>query len=113
MHELSLATEVLELVETTARANNLSAVRAIQIDIGTLAGVEVDSFRFALETILEKTIAHHAIVQINTLVAQGKCLECGLSAPLLDRLDPCPKCGAWPRQAIGGTEFRVKSLDGE
>ena len=51
MHEVSLAAGVLQLVEDAAGREHFSRVAALRLEVGQLAGVEVEALRFALEAI--------------------------------------------------------------
>lgn len=52
MHELSLALEVCRQVEAVMEREGAVAMRRLAIEIGADAGVEVENFRFCLETLL-------------------------------------------------------------
>ncbi|HTS89694.1 MAG TPA: hydrogenase maturation nickel metallochaperone HypA [Gemmatimonadales bacterium] len=52
MHELSLALEVCRIAEEKAVPLPPSAVRSLGVEVGDDAGVEVDNFRFCLESLL-------------------------------------------------------------
>ena len=52
MHELSLALEVCRLAEEVLERERGTAVRAVGVEVGAEAGVELENFRFCLETLL-------------------------------------------------------------
>lgn len=52
MHELSLALEVCRVAETVRERERGIAIRAIGVEIGDDAGIEVENFRFCLEALL-------------------------------------------------------------
>jgi len=52
MHELSLALEVCRLVEGVADRERANRVTGVGVEVGADAGVEVENFRFCLETLL-------------------------------------------------------------
>ncbi len=52
VHELSLALEVCRIAELHAEPHGAHAVRAVAVEIGDDAGIEVDNFRFCLEALL-------------------------------------------------------------
>ena len=54
MHELSLALEVCRMTAEVLEREGGVAVRAIGVEIGSDAGVEPESFRFCLETLLQE-----------------------------------------------------------
>ena len=47
MHELSIAEGIIEVVERTARQNEVTRVKKVRVAIGELAGVDIPSLRFA------------------------------------------------------------------
>ena len=42
MHELSIAEGIIEIVERTAKSNNVNRVKSVRIAVGELAGVDID-----------------------------------------------------------------------
>jgi Zn finger protein HypA/HybF involved in hydrogenase expression len=52
MHELSMALEVCRIAELNAEPHGPGAVRAVAVEIGVDAGIEVENFRFCMETLL-------------------------------------------------------------
>lgn len=52
MHELSLALEVCRIAEANAAPHPASAVRAVAVEVGDDAGIELENFRFCLEALL-------------------------------------------------------------
>lgn len=52
MHELSLALEVCRVADAVREREQGTAVRAIGVEIGDEAGVEMENFRFCLEALL-------------------------------------------------------------
>ncbi len=113
MHELSLAQGVLEELEAAARSHAFTRVCRLEIEVGVLAGVDLEALRFALDAILPGTLAAAAEVQLIERVAQGTCTSCGHTAPLHDRLEPCPACNALGRRAHGGMSLTLGKLEVE
>lgn len=52
MHEFSLALEVCRIAEEKAVPLPPSAVRGLGVEVGEDAGIEVENFRFCLESLL-------------------------------------------------------------
>lgn len=52
MHELSLALEVCRLAGDVLEREGGQAVRAIGVEVGAEAGVELENFRFCLDALL-------------------------------------------------------------
>lgn len=52
MHELGVALEVCRMTEERLGAGGLAAVRAVGLEVGDEAGVEIGNLQFCLEALL-------------------------------------------------------------
>ena len=52
MHELSLAIEVCRIAESRLEPDDVPRLRAVGVALGRDANIEVENFRFCLETLL-------------------------------------------------------------
>jgi hydrogenase nickel incorporation protein HypA/HybF len=110
MHELSLAMEVIELVQHEADKNGVSTIEEILIEVGDLCGVEADIFQSALEMVVKDTLLEDAVISIIHTPGKGLCSTCNKEFDMKNRLDICPQCQCFPSEISGGQEFRVVSL---
>lgn len=113
MHEMSLAEGVLQLIEDSAKTQNFSRVKTVWLEIGQLAGVEVEAMKFCFEAVVNDSIAQGAELVIIELPGQAWCLHCAEVVNVTALYDACPKCGSHQVQVTGGNEMRVKELDVE
>lgn len=113
MHEMSLADGVLQVIEDNARINGFSRVKAVWLEIGELAGVEIEAMHFCFDAVVKGTLADGARLEIIATQGRGRCLACGETVPIQLRHDPCPLCGSYPVEPTGGLEMRVKELEVE
>ena len=51
MHELSIARSIVELVEEQADNRGASVVEELELEIGHLSGVEIQTLEFALDSV--------------------------------------------------------------
>jgi hydrogenase nickel incorporation protein HypA/HybF len=113
MHEMSLAESVLEIIENSAAQHGCAKVHTVWLEIGQLAGVEVEAMRFCFDAVTRGSIAAGAVLEIVETPGQGWCPTCQTAVPLATRYDPCPLCGGFGIGIMGGTEMRVKELEME
>jgi hydrogenase nickel incorporation protein HypA/HybF len=113
MHEMSLAEGVLQLIEDSSRTQDFSRVKTVWLEIGQLAGVEVEAMKFCFEAVVNDSIAQGAELVIIELPGQAWCLHCAEVVNVKALFDACPKCGSHQVQVTGGNEMRVKELDVE
>ena len=111
MHELSIAIGIVKIAETEAAKANANKVDVIELEIGTLAGIEFDSLDFVWPSAVKETVLEHAIKRINIIKAKGKCLDCDMTFDIINIYDPCPSCNSFLKGIIQGKELKVKALE--
>jgi len=111
MHEMSIALGIIKIASDEAKKANISAFSAIDLEIGTLAGIEFDSLDFVWEAAIKDTVLEKAKKRINKIHAKAKCADCNHEFPIKYIYDSCPKCGSFLKIILQGKELRVKSLE--
>ena len=110
MHEISLAGEILRLVEQAQVKESFRQVKYLRLEAGALSGVDVLALRFAIDSIAPGTCLESALIEIEEPPAMAWCSNCRQQVPLRSRLDCCPQCDSAPLEATGGTGLRVLDL---
>lgn len=113
MHEMSLAIDILRIIEDAAGEQGFRRVRTVILEIGELAAVEPEAIRFCFSSVCQGTLADGARLQVVQVAGQGLCFNCDQAVPLAALYDPCPACGGYPVKPTGGTEMRVRELEVE
>ena len=111
MHEMSIAESVVQIIEDQAQAEHYSKVRAVWLEIGQFAGVEVEALRFCFDAVCKGTVAEDAELNIVDVAAKATCMNCGAEVVVQNRFDPCPECGGYQLQMTGGDELRIKEME--
>ena len=110
MHELSLAEEIVRMVEDSAVRERFSRVATLKLEAGVLAGVEVTSLRFALEAMVPGTCLEGAALLIDEPPGRAWCNACAAGVTITSRADPCPVCDGYPLKVLQGDVLRVVDL---
>lgn len=110
MHELSIAMSIVESAEEAARQSGCRTISRIDLEIGTLAGVEPDALDFAWPSAIKDTMLQHAERHINYIQARAQCMDCGTTFDTPARMSPCPSCGERFTFLLRGEELRIVSL---
>ena len=111
MHELSVAMGIVNIAEKETKKANKNNVELIELEIGSLSGVELDSLEYVWEIAVKDTILEKAKKIITLIEAEATCLECENIFPIENVYDNCPKCKSYFKDIIKGKELRVKSLE--
>jgi len=113
MHEMTIVANILKIVEEHAREANAGAVTSVELEVGELAGVELDSLRFCFETARRDTLAAEAELVIDSVAGLGRCPSCGGEAALEYPVAVCPACGQARLDVTRGKELKVKRISVE
>ncbi len=110
MHELSIALSIVELAEQQAREHNAKEIEELELEIGNLAGVELHTLTFALESSVKGTMLENARIVRRDIRGEGRCGDCGTVFEMNRYIEPCPKCGSYFINIVKGKELRIKSI---
>ena len=108
MHELTLANNLMVVIENEAKARGISRVLEIRIRAGTHSGVLPECLRECFTLAAAGSCAEGAALSIETVEAAVHCAGCGYDGPPKGWL--CPRCGGEDIRLTAGREFYVESL---
>jgi|SaaInlStandDraft_3_1057020.scaffolds.fasta_scaffold110927_2 hydrogenase nickel incorporation protein HypA/HybF len=106
MHELSVATNILEIVE---EQSSLSQVLEINVGIGAFSGVYESPLLFYLEILLNDKTFPNIKINISHISGRFDCV-CGETYCAKDISRQCPKCGEYQRELVDGKDCFVESI---
>jgi len=109
VHEMSIAASILDIAEEQAQAAEARVINTVEIEVGSLAGIEVDSLRFCWSA-ARHGLAAEAELVIREIEGRGFCLKCEREHPVDFHVALCPDCesGMEIRQ---GRELRILALN--
>lgn len=111
MHEFSLCEGILKQV-SRANKNTLNNITQINLEIGKLAGVDLDSLLFWFPVVTEKLLCPQIKLKVNNLDGKAICKQCQQEFNIINLYDPCPNCNAFGNyRIISGRELLVKSFE--
>ena len=110
MHELSIAMSIVDLANKQAAIHDATEIEEIELDIGCLSGIEMDSFDFAWKQAIRQTILQNAVRKVNRIPGKAKCLDCDRVFDMEHLYDSCPDCNSHLYQILSGKELKLRSL---
>src|SRR5688500_15889177 len=119
MHELSIASSIVESVLEFADAHQAKKVIAVRLAIGELTCVEEEQLRFCYTAVTKETAIEESELEIEQTAAVVRCSYCSyqgppkywdgaLSAASIPTLQ-CPECGK-TAEAIDGHECCIRNI---
>ncbi|HZT33204.1 MAG TPA: hydrogenase maturation nickel metallochaperone HypA [Bryobacteraceae bacterium] len=113
MHEMSIASSVLEAVRGESLRRGGSRVRAVGLRIGALSGVDPESLRFSWDVLVSGTDLDPLPLEIEFRPWSNRCRVCGRSFPVENYNVTCPGCGSTETEPAGGHELDLAWLEVE
>lgn len=110
MHELSVVMGIVDIAEEQVKINHAHHVDSIELEIGTMAGVELEALNFVWPVAVKNTVLDDAERELIIIEAKARCMDCGTEFLIKDRFEACPNCHDYLTEFIQGKELRVKSL---
>lgn len=111
MHEMSICEGILQVIEDQALAQKFSEVKRVCLEIGPLAGVELEALHFSYDVVVRGSIAEGSQLEVISLSVNGWCMPCAKSVDVKQRYDACPECGSYQIEIGGGDELRIKNME--
>lgn len=109
MHELSIAMEILRIIENDISNKQSKKVTEIELDIGQMAGVDIGNLRFVLENISSQALFDGCRIHINTIQPLSHCNLCGAVFPVRNLFESCAVCHSSDVRLVCGNELKIKS----
>ncbi len=111
MHELSVALGIVKIAEEKASEANAKSVDCIELEIGSLAGIELDALDMVWPAAVKGTVLENAKKKVNIIQGRAECRNCGAVFDVNQFYDSCPKCDSFQKNILLGKEMRVKTLE--
>lgn len=112
MHEMSIVQALIDQVEAEVeKCGQHDRVIRLELKVGRMSGVHVDSLRFAFEVLAPGTIAEGSELLIDEPRAVCSCNACGSRRELEDLLFYCPACGSDDILIQGGQDLLLHAIE--
>ncbi len=111
MHEMSICEGIIQVIEEQAASQNFSAVQRVRLEIGPLAGIELEALQFSYDVVCRGTLAENSELEVIILPVKGWCMPCAEPVTVKQRYDACPECGSYQVEITGGDELRIKDME--
>jgi hydrogenase nickel incorporation protein HypA/HybF len=112
VHELSIATAIIERAGELARADGTDTVSAVTVRVGELAGVVPDALDFAFEVARDGTALASARLVVEQVPAQAWCGECAEEFAVgMPPFFWCPRCDRPSSDLRSGRELEITGIE--
>jgi hydrogenase nickel incorporation protein HypA/HybF len=108
MHELSIASSLVEIVSRHAQGRR---VERVELEIGHLRQVVPSALEFAFELLAAGTCIEGAELVIEHVPAAGRCRACAAETTISGFPLRCSACGGLDLELLAGEELLVAALE--
>src|SRR5262245_30282286 len=112
MHELSIATAIVEHAAELARRHGATSVTAVRVRVGEMSGVVPDALRFSLDVARAGTPFYPAVLAVVDVRAWAHCAGCDAAFPV--GTPPflwCPACDRPGARLLSGRELEITAIE--
>jgi len=111
MHELQIATEIINIVEREMVQRHLDKIGAIGVRLGALSGFDPEALRFSFSAATIDTPLSGTKLDIELVPIWCRCKSCGLESHIDERIFICPSCGSQELEILKGDELEIFYLE--
>ena len=112
MHEMALCESLVAIIEEQATIEHFCRVHSVSLEVGALAGVEVEALRFGFQVVSQDTVAEGAELKILPSKVFARCPLCGAQELMLPPSGSCLQCGG-KLHRTDGRELSIKEMEVE
>ncbi len=113
MHEMGIATSVLEAVRVEAARHPGSYASRVGVRIGEPAAVDPLALEFCFDALTRETDLESLHLEIEICPRRHRCLDCGSEFGVKDYDFECPRCGSLRSTCLSGDELELAYLEVE
>ncbi len=111
MHELAIAESIADVAFSEMEKLDLRAIDKIVIKVGMLTDVVPEALTFGFKAITADTGLAKTDLQIETVQAKGRCINCDLEFNVEEFIFICPSCKSPNIETIQGHELHIAYLE--
>ena len=111
MHELSIAQNIISIVQEHLSKEQLYSVKSVRVKVGKLTNILTDSLIFGFDALTRETNLDGVILEVEHIPLQIECGNCGKSTSLDGYIFQCPRCRSTSISVISGNELSVSEIE--
>jgi hydrogenase nickel incorporation protein HypA/HybF len=111
MHELSVAQNIVEIIQQHVPESELEHVAAVRLKIGAVAGIVPESLVFSFQAITADSSLFHAHLEIECIPFRIHCNTCHATTGNDVGFALCDACGSTDTKTLSGTELNIVEIE--
>ncbi len=113
MHEMTIALNIVRIIEQAAQTQHFHSVSKVYVEVGPLSSVDIEALKFSFSAAVQSSHLAGTQLVLIELAGLARCESCLEEVPIKHFYDACPCCGSYQLTVLQGDELRVKNLEVE
>ena len=110
MHEMSIATALVDQVLAVGRENDAVRVVEVEVELGEMQQVAPEAREVAFAAVTSGTMAEGATLTLNEKAIRARCRKCGGEFSAQVDMYACPQCQLADVEIIEGDDILLRSV---
>jgi hydrogenase nickel incorporation protein HypA/HybF len=111
MHELSIAQNIIDMIQQHIPEHEWNQVTAVRLKIGASAGIVPDSLEFSFHAITSGSALCHARLITERIPFRVQCRTCSAITENDEGFALCSACQGADIQILSGTELQMTEIE--
>lgn len=112
MHEMGVAMQIIEIAEASIPDDmTQSRIQRVNLKVGKLSAIVVDSLRFCFEVATKDTALEGAELVIDEIPVEAQCNDCGVRWMIESPVFVCHHCQGTQIELLSGRELDIESIE--
>jgi hydrogenase nickel incorporation protein HypA/HybF len=111
MHELSVAQNIVEIIQQHVPESEWERVAAVRLKIGAVAGIVPESLEFSFQAITTESLLSHARLEIEFVPFRIHCHACNTTLENEAGFMLCSTCGSTDTKILSGSELYITEIE--
>jgi len=112
MHEYSITSSMVNILEDVAKKNSLKKISRVNIDLNPISNIEPDSINFYYEFLTrDNSLLQNSELIFNTKRIKMECRNCGNIFEKDEFIPKCPKCESSKVKNVDIDDIKIISVE--
>ena len=107
---MSIALNIIKIAEEELHKADGSRIEKMQLSVGKLSGIVVESLEFALQAARDNSPLANTEIEISEIPARMRCTHCNQEFEAEQFYTICPHCDSFQHEIISGKELVINSI---
>ena len=111
MHELGIASSIVDSVKAEAEKRSGARLLAVGLRVGEVSGVNSDALEFCFHSLVRGTDLEPIRLDIERTARRHRCPGCSREFDVVEYDPTCPDCGEFHTVLVAGDEMEIVYLE--